>query len=76
MSSKDLDTMPPRILRYHLRMMKYSFHICHVLGKLLYVADTLSRAPVSSKSTDDDAENLEGATEAFISAVVMQLPLV
>ena len=74
MSSKDLDTMPPRILRFRLRMMRYSFHICHVPGKLLYVADTLSRAPVSSKSTDNDAENLEGATEAFISAVVSHLP--
>lgn len=28
---------------------------------------------MSSKSSDDDAENLEGATEAFISAVVSHL---
>jgi len=74
MSSKDLDAMPPRILRFRLRMMRYSFNICHVPGKLLYIADTLSRAPVGSKSDVDDAENLEGATEAFINAVVSHLP--
>ena len=74
MSSNNLDAMPLHILRFCLRMMGHSFHICHVPGKLLYVANTLFRAPVSSESTDDDAENLEGATEAFTSAVVLHLP--
>ena len=35
MSSKDLDAMSPRILRFRLRMMRYSFNICHVPGELL-----------------------------------------
>jgi len=74
MICKDLDAMPPHILHFHLRMMRYSFNICHVPRKLLYVADTLSRAPVAPKSDVDDAENLESATEAFITAVVSQLP--
>ena len=76
LSSKDLDAMPPRILRFHLRMMRYSFNICYVPGKLLYVTDTLSRAPVMSKSDVDDAEDLEGATEAFIASVVSYLPAI
>ena len=48
MSSKDLDTMPPRILHFHLHMIRLVFIF---VMKLLYVADTLSGTPVSSKST-------------------------
>ena len=40
----------------------------------MHVANTLSIAPVAPKSDVDDAENLEGATEVFITAVVLQLP--
>jgi len=50
LSSKDLDAMPPCIIRFHLCMMIFSFNICHVPGKLVYVADTLSRVPVMPKS--------------------------
>jgi len=55
LSSKDLDAMPPGILHFRLRMMRYSYNICLVPGKLLHVADTFSRAPVMSKSDTEDA---------------------
>ena len=45
LSSKQLDCLPPRILRFRLCLMRYHFAINHVLGKLMYTADTLSRAP-------------------------------
>ena len=57
LSSKDLDAMSLRILHFCLRMMRYSYNISHVPGKLLYVVDTLSRAPVMSKSDAGDAKD-------------------
>ena len=41
-----LDCLPPRILRFRLRLMRFSYSICHVPGKELYTADALSRAPL------------------------------
>lgn len=43
---KNLDELPPRIQRFRMRLMKYSFNICHIPGKDLIIADTLSRAPL------------------------------
>ena len=43
---KDLDQLPPCILRFHLRLHRFSYDIIHVPGKELYTADTLSRVPV------------------------------
>lgn len=43
--SKHLDSLPPRVLRFRLCMERFSYDITHVPGKLLYTADTLSRAP-------------------------------
>lgn len=42
--SKTLDELPPRIQRFRMRLMKYSFKIIHVPGKKLVTADTLLRA--------------------------------
>lgn len=42
LNTKHLDDLPPRILRFQLRLAKYEYKANHVPGKLLYVADTLS----------------------------------
>ena len=39
---KHLDNLPPRILRFRLRMARYDYTIRHVPGKYLHTADTLS----------------------------------
>ena len=39
---KDLDQLPPRIVRFRLRLDRFSFDITHIPGKELYTADTLS----------------------------------
>ena len=44
LSTKHLDCLPPRVLRFHLRMARYSYIKQHVPRKLLCTADTLSRA--------------------------------
>ena len=44
----NLDCLPPRVLRFQIRLMRFSYTICHVPGKQLYTVDTLSRAPVAT----------------------------
>ena len=46
LGSQALDALPPRIQRFKMRLMRYSYSIVHVPGKDLWVADTLSHAPV------------------------------
>ena len=46
LNTKHLDVLPPRILRFRLRLAKFNYTVFHVPGKLLYAADALSRAPV------------------------------
>ena len=71
MSSTRLDSMPPRILRFRLRLTRFDYTISHVPGKSLYTADTLSRAPLAAigrvAESDSDVEN-------FVHAIVQQLP--
>ena len=45
LSTKNLDNLPPRVLRLQLRLARYNYDIQHAPRKLLYTADTLSRAP-------------------------------
>ena len=68
----NLDCLPPRILRFRLRLMRFDYSISHVPGKELYTADALSRSPITSSSPMQEAE--ERHTELFISAVVSSLP--
>ena len=46
LGTKDLDNLPPRILRFRLRLARFLYSISHVPGKSLYTADTLSRSPI------------------------------
>ena len=67
LSTKSLDSLPPRVIRFRLRLSYYSYSIQHVPGKLLYTADALSRAPTTSASPDSVVEEME----EFISSVVI-----
>ena len=73
LSSKDLGAIPPRILRFRLRLMRYSFSICHVLGKYLYSADVLSRSLSLTTADDTDSTELETSAKLFIPTVVSNL---
>ena len=55
LNSKQLDSLPPRILRFRLCLAKFDYTALHVPGKLLYTADALSWATNSPvKPTEDD----------------------
>ena len=45
--------MPPRILRFRLRLMRYNYQVQYVPGKHQVTADTLSRAPVALPGLED-----------------------
>ena len=72
LSTKQLDSLPPRILRFRLRLDRFDYTICHVPGKEMYTADTLSRAPVGPPGRSSEA--FQGEVEAFIESVVRNLP--
>lgn len=50
LGNADLDTMPPRIQRFRIKLMRYQFRVVYVPGKQLATADTLSRAPEEKSS--------------------------
>ena len=54
LSTKNLDELPICIQRFRMQLMRYSFTISHVAGKNLVTADTLSRAPISTSSIQDN----------------------
>ena len=70
LSTKNLDNLPPRILRFRLRLARYDYGIQHVPGKLLYTADTLSRAP----TVGVNSLLLQEEVELFIEGVTGNLP--
>ena len=71
LGSKNLDSLPPRILRFRLRLARYDYTITHVPGKLLYTADALSQAP--SASTENDSR-LQDEAETFMEIGILSLP--
>ena len=71
LSTKQLDSLPPRVLRFRLRLARYDYTIQHVPGKLLYTADTLSRAPQTEVA---ESLELQEEVEAFIESVSDNLP--
>lgn len=56
LSTRGLDDLPPRLLRFRLRLLRYDYDIVHVLGKSLITADTLSRATLRDMPSSDDLQ--------------------
>ena len=69
LSTKCLNSLPPRLIHFRLRMSCFSYAVQHVPGKLLYTADALSRAPI----TPSASSAVEGVEE-FIGSIVAALP--
>ena len=53
-----------------MRMLRYNYSICHVPGKNLSTADTLSRAPVPGEVE----QNLQEEIEAYVNAIYESIP--
>ena len=65
LSSKHLNDLPPRVLRFRLRMARFDYSISHVPGKLLYTADALSRDPIP----EQEPSTLQEEVEAFVNSL-------
>ena len=74
LGAQALDTLPPRIQRFRMRLMGYSYTISHVAGKTLLTADTLSRAPLHAETTRVDNEFME-STNIYVDNVMDNLPV-
>ena len=61
---KDLNQLLPRILRFCLRLDRFSFDIIHIPGKELYTAGTLS----------DNITELQELAELCVAHVISHLP--
>ncbi len=76
LNSKGLSTLPPRIIRFRLRLSCFTYAVVYVPGKLLYTADTLSRSlsPQTNSSVDIVNESCLLVQE-FVSSVIAGLPV-
>ena len=72
LGSKPLDSLPPRVQHFRMRLMRFTYTISYVPGKNLTVADTLSRAPVTSPTSEE--MQFSSSVEAYFSLVLQGLP--
>lgn len=72
LGSKSLSELPPRIQRFRMRLMRFSYDITHVPGKELYTPDTLSRSPIQERKPAD--ENYLSDSTCFVEYVIENLP--
>lgn len=63
LNTKHLDALPPRVIQFCLRLAKFDYVINHVLGKFLYTADALSRAPVPETGDSDLEEEVQSIVD-------------
>ena len=71
LSSTDLSKLPPRILRFRMRLMRYSPTVVYVQGIHQNTADALSRAPLPV--TAEDVAFVE-EVEEFVNSTMVSLP--
>ena len=74
LGKKSLDSLPPRVLRFRLWLMKFQYTVSHVLGKELYIPDTLSRAPLLNQLDSSELMSADDI-EFFVCTLTNSLPL-
>ena len=73
LGNKSLDSLPPRVLRFRLCLMRFQYTVHHCPGKSLYLADALSRAPVKGPPEEVD-KVVEREAEKYLQAVISSIP--
>ena len=69
--NKSLHSLPPRILRFRLRLTCFEYEIIHVPRKSLVMADKFSHAPITS---DKDTSDLQEEVEYLMEMCINNLP--
>ena len=67
LGSKQLDCLPPRVLRFRLRLDLFDYSITHVPGNHLHTADSLSRSPLHTGGDPSLSELAQLAMDACTS---------
>ena len=62
LSTKHLENLPPRVLRFRLGLARFDYTISHILGKYLYTADALSRSPLPTTGDPSTQSEVETFT--------------
>ena len=75
LSMKRLHELPARVLRFRLRLARYSYTTIHVPGSHLTSADAFSRAPTDSAASCDDL-SLEADCSLFAAFAVSSVSAV
>ena len=70
LGKKPLDTIPPRIQRLHMRLMRFTYDIIYVPGRDLHTADALSHAP-----TDPPDMELQSQSNLLLREVIQSIPI-
>ena len=70
--TKPLSQTPPRIQRLLIRLQKYNLTVQFVPGKLMFIADTLSRAYLNE--TVEDQQDLNEDMEVMVHSFVQEIP--
>lgn len=73
LGSRSLDNLPPRILKFRQRLLRFNYKIIHVPGKQLITADALSKAPQGLDNREADS-SLENECCAYVDHVLQHLP--
>jgi transposase InsO family protein len=71
LQTKNLDELTPRLQRFRIRLMRYTYSVKYTKGTELLVADALSRNPIKLQPTD---EELGAEIEAHVNQVIRVLP--
>jgi len=69
--NKPLSKSPARLQRFRLRLQRYDFTVQYQQGKLMYVADTLSRAPLADSTPEIPSSELN----TYVHSIMDNLPI-
>ena len=72
LQKKSLDELTPRIQRFRMRLMRFSYSVEYTCEKISTRADTLSRAPLQ-KANDKEMKQ-EEELNSYVDAIMKYLP--
>ncbi|GFS00228.1 Pol polyprotein [Elysia marginata] len=72
LQKKELDELTPRLQRFRMRLMRFSYNIEYVPGKQLCTADALSRAPLPKINEEEQTRDKE--VSKYVNLVMKSFP--
>lgn len=70
---KPLSEVPQRLQRMMMKLQAYDLIVSYKAGKQMYIADTLSRAPLKNDELSEHDNNLEGELRIHANLLIQSL---